>query len=366
MPANTCLPNLTLVVALAILTCLAGGCSETITLADYPDFYERSLTRIGVVPFGTSDAEPSAGRVMAAGLARALRANGTYRTVVGPGELQGPTSPDAAAADEAALIDRARQRDCHAVIAGVVTSYATFRDRYTDVSVGGGVSTGVSGGYGANPYDWPDDDPMWGRPGLWGAYPYGHWSSVRVATYVRNEADVAVTARLIDLRSGQVLHAIDEPLGVAIASEGNPPRLSVREALADARQRLIDRLLDEFAVVDKEIEIQPDKVLRLAARKGDDYADTTDFAPDSSEMFVLLDLPTLAHRNELRLIVTVAGRDDPLLGETVTWQREWTGQGRVFQFSPAEIHRLGQGADDYTVKLRRNGEVLLEKDFEIE
>ena len=79
--------RLTLPVLLALsLLGAGGGCTATMAVRHYPDFYDPQIKNVAVVPFANSSLNPQGGQFVAERLAEALKANGTY-TVVGPKEV---------------------------------------------------------------------------------------------------------------------------------------------------------------------------------------------------------------------------------------------------------------------------------------
>lgn len=334
----------TRLVLAALLAASAGGCKATLTLKQYPPFYDPRLKSIAVAPFADHTLHPGSGQFVAERLAAALAANGTY-DVTGPTALKAKLAaakvPLPAGADAAALAAALRALGgVQAFVAGRVKAFGTDRSLYTELDAGG-----FGAGYG------------WHRWHGWGhSYPYyRHYSYTR--------AHVAADAVLVRVADGQAIGATPSTLTARIVSRGDLPVMP-DECLDQAAQAVARRLVEAFAVVEKRIKVPKGKTLRTARRRdGDELDFTNDFRPDEKELLVVLALPPQADRNRFLLAVTRKGRAEPLAEREFEWSGEHAR--RAFAFSLAELFEAG-GTGDYHAALYAGEKLVLKRGFEIE
>lgn len=313
-----------------------GGCSQSFNVKQYPDFYTPQIKDVAVMPFANESLRPWAGDVFASNLAVALHDNGTYavagpvelRRMLGEKEFDGLARQDPNAAIEAVR----RLGKFQAILCGTVLMYGAAGERYL-----------VADSYRPYPYGY-----RWGGP----AYYYEYSA----------EADVTVMASLIRLADGAVLAGTSRPVKATVAVSGYPynPELVLRDAMA----RVLDKLVEKFAVVTVKVTVSPSKALRTSDGPQDDGWGVSDFFRTSDEkMFVLLSLPPQADRNVFRLTITRGSdSENPLAEQSVTWSR--LENQRAIEFSPRQFS--GGAGGDYRVNFYANGERVMSHKFKIE
>ena len=332
----------------AMLLAAAGlaGCETKLAVRQYPAFYDAELKTVAVLPFANRTLRPEAGTYVAQRLAAALAANGTYEAI-GPDEVNdrlqaaGLSLP----ADPAAAADVLRQLGgIQAFISGTVTAFSADRSAYVDVDRGY-VFGGYGWGYGYHPW--------------WGV----GWEHPWVEYHHYVQASVAATAALVRTADGKTIHAPAAPAAVRLVSYGRPPE-TIDEALMRAADCVAKELLEHFAVVPRQLTIDPGKALRTARPTADGRTRfTDDFRPDDEQMYVVVALPRAAARNPFRLVVTRKDADEALAETAFDWPAGETT--RRFVFSPAKLAaQAGQGK--YYVKLYAAATLVAKRDFEIE
>ena len=333
---------------LAAVVASASGCGKKMWVMEYPDFYGPQLKTVAVVPFD-SPPHPTAGRMLADRLADALRENGTYR-VVRPAALpEAPLSTTRPADEEEALdrlLDHLRERgDVQAVIVGTIDLFRiSRRDYYYPVRRSAYWGHGYRGYRG---FGYGNGQPYY--------CDYEH--------YVRSEATVAADAAIIRVMDGQVMHVAPAMLATTVSEDSYASRGVAVTLLDEAAEHVIERMVDEFAVVRKRIGINPDHALRTARGEGErDWLYEDDFTDTDTKALVIVRLPRQADRNPLRITVRREGRDAILAEESFTWR---SGQGAwVMEFSPAALVDAG-GIGEYKVRLYSQGEEALKRQFKI-
>ena len=338
--------------AAALLAGLAalGGCGQKIWISQYPHFHTADLKTIAVVRFANRSGYPQAGKIFTDELVAALRANGTYQVLAGK-ELTDLLGPDAPAVEPGAAtlpVEPGRLGEVQAVLTGTVTEFGArsgfeVRRGHYGFDAGFGYYHGRRGYYGYGRRRWP--------------YYYD--------SYSWNRADVAATAELIRAADRETIHATRYPVGASVHAGGDPPRWGRYDVLAEATAAAASKLVEAFAIVRRQVKVDPGKALRLAReRAGGKWHFTDDFRAADSVMHVLVSLPPVADRNSFRLTVVRKGSDDLLAEEEFTWSRQ--RRRREFRFSPSQIAERGGGPGHYRLRLHVEGQVALRRGFEIE
>lgn len=339
-----------LLAGLALL--VAGGCKQEITLTHYPPFDVQAIESLAVAPFAEPADAVGAGRTLAGAIARQLEGNGPYR-VIGPDALTAGLQGGGDAhrpAEESIARRQALSAGADALLVGVVSAYGTRRNVLTDI-------------YYTPPYY------AYGQYGC-GYYGRGRFGISYVASgwyersdVLHNEAEVELSARLIDPADGRTLHRLSEPISVTAVSQGAPPALSLREALAAARGRAVSRVVEQFAPTPITLEVRPDQTLWTARADG---TRTDEFTGADREVVVWVRLPAEADRNALELVIRQSGQARSLATAAFTWQRGWSRRGRSFVFQRGDLSAETGGAEDYQAELYHGTRRLLRCRFEIE
>lgn len=334
-----------------ILTGLAGsmallaGCQADLPIREYPSFYDPDLRTVAVAPFANDSLNERAGQYIATRLARALEANRTYK-VIGPTEL----ASRLADADLAAPADgkpeswarlAGKLEGVQAVLTGRVDRFSAGIGSYLERE-----SVAVGGGYG-----WHGPYRRLGG-GLYApiyvSYPYAH-------------ARVAASVQFLQAGSGSSIHNIPGLVSAECDSRNDRAR-TPEECLAHATDAVASRILDEVAIVDKTLKIQPDKALRTATGPAKAPEFTDDIPASAPALLVVLDLPASVARN--RVVLEIAADEDApqLARRELTWPVDATRQVVSFEIPPLlDAHKPGR----FVVRLEVHGHAVTHRDFEI-
>jgi len=320
---------------------LAAGCTKKITIHQIPPFYDGSVKAVAVTPFRNQTGYRGAGNIVSDRLAAMLMANGTYE-VLNRNDLR-------ALSDERDLqLDLGKDprkvealfgslADVQAILTGVVSTYS-------------GTSRSERRREPIQHYD--------ARTKRW--YTTGYRSYV----HTRNEANVVVTAALLG-RDGSTIYATALPAQAQRASEGHPPKHDVHALLADATTRAARQLLEQFAIITKEIKIDPTKALRTASELFEGKWTYTDrFSPKADQIIVVLQLPASCDRNRFELRIVRKGQREYVAVKKIVWDGSKRSTG--YAFNPKEIVAKGGGPGTYTVKFFAGPEPAFTRDFRIQ
>jgi len=335
---------------LAPLLVLAG-CGKKIWVTQYPEFYSPDLKRIVVAPFHNATDHPQAGPIITDKVTAAMVANGTYDlyTPADLRELLGRDAPPTAdsAAELAAMLRKSDK--VQAILTGTVTAFSVQTDR-----------------------DWRQA-PVYARDKK-GRIDEDTIVGYRDYTFVRHEAVVDATAKLIHVGEAKVLHATapglarTDVISQTNEKDGTPPAMGRNECLASATDQAVAKLMEEFALVRKQVRVSKN-ALRTAAGPDDgkwDYEGT--FRASDERLYVVLRLPPQCDRNRFRITIVAKASDTKVSDFELVWQREWSDeQGKGFAFSPAELIAAGGGPGDYRAILHCcDDEPVLEAKFKIQ
>jgi hypothetical protein len=342
--------------------CLEG--SKKITITQYPSFYTPDLKSILVVPFENAAPDKSAGAAISDKFANALMANQTYQ-VFSRNDLkmltdQADINTAASGTDSLAAVLRSRGK-VQAIITGTVTAYGVSRQMKTK------------------------QQPVYGAGGR-----ISHYVPVQEQYF---EATVEATARLVRVSDGTAIHATQKAVGSAstagAAGGGGDPMTGALSSikslvggggskenkhandaggcLAQAADAAVQRLLEEFAVVRKQISVKKD-----AFAVSTEYYDGKWVAPKAVPMsakqaFVVVNLPRECDRNSFVVKIQRADARDVLFEQAFIWQAQWSGtpRGQVHAFEPAAIAAKGGGPGAYVAKLYSGDVPAMEAGFKI-
>ena len=345
-----CVHNLRRLGVFCLLTFLlaAGGCGKKIWVSQYPPFYTHELKTILVADFRNATNDPQAGRIMSEKVAAALAANGTYevlhrsdlKLLANEAELR------AAGGDVEALARLLRKRGrAQAILTGAVTQYGAWQ--HTE----------------------------WQQRPIYDRKDKKKRKILRYEAYLhaRNEAAADATARLIRVSDGAVIHAT--PLGAAKAKvdsetgdEGfQAPDLSPQDCLDQAANQSVAKLLEEFAVVRKQISVARDAFRTAAGFRDGKWRGGKEFRPTDEVLLVVIDLPPECDRNHFRISIEVKDTGQEVAGLEFTWLRQWSHkEGKEFPFSPDKIVAAAGGGGEFVAKLYSGAEAVLDTKFKIE
>jgi hypothetical protein len=332
------------------LACLATGCTKKMPIYSIPPWYSEDIKSVAVQEFKNPTGNPAAS-ALSAQLATSLMANRTYRvlnradlrSLMDERDLQAAMGEGTDPAASAAAMRKIGKVD--AILTGTVTGYRvdTDRQRITKPNM---------------VYD-PQAKKMVQR---------GYNSFMRV----EHNAVVEVSASLIRVSDGQPLGATQGAVvgqDKSVGDEGAAPPRSAGQTLAFARNDAVSKLVETFAIVQTEIKIKPDDVLKISTgRPAGEWIKKDKFAITDTVMFIVIDLPQVCDRNRFRFEIA-KGKDQPaLMSQKIQWTQSDCGMGgKPFKYSPAEIAEKG-GLGDYVVRFYSGlkPEPIFDKKFKIE
>jgi len=329
-----------------VCACLAGCGEKKITIAQVPPFYNENLKAIAVVPFQSLVDDGRAGEIVSEEFARALQKNNTYR-VFAQNDLKAIMDQQdieifASTGNTAVTAARFRGVGAQAVMVGSVTMYATSREEQKRrISI-----------------------PLILPAGGYSASYAGSFDHRYTKTFI--EATVSVSVALIRVSDGTQIYAATET-GRASERSSNPKR-DENACLRDATAEAVGKLLEQFAMVSKDVKIGS-KAIGLGRDGLGGTRKTVDrLSAGDSRALLILELPVPCDRNTFRWLICRKGGDCELDGETFVWDREESARegGMVWDICPAQLARDGGGPGTYTVQLIRGREIVVTKDFRID
>ena len=336
---------------LVTLVAAAAGCDVTMTVRQYPQFYTPELKTVAVLPLSNGSLHPAAGPFVTDRLVAALKENGTYE-VLAPKDLQAGLAAAGinlpSEAEDAVLAESLRRLGgVQAFVTGRVMAFST--DSYWRAHVDD--YDGFYGGYYTR-YHLSYGHPHYGlgfRYPIYTYYPYG-------------QAYVAVDVAMVDVATGRTLHAPLGPVGGRVRSDGG--RLPTSdELLGEATSRAAQGIVEQLAVVSKEVKVNPARDLRTGRLAKDDKLKfTDDFRADEEEMRVVLRLPPQADRNRFRVSIARKGRPEELAEESFAWSRK--DESRPFVFSPRKLAGAA-GAGQYEVRFYSGSKLVMTRKFHL-
>ena len=332
-------------VFLVILFAFAiSGCGAKFMVSKYPDFYKSSIKSLAVLPFMNETSHKGAGIAVATHVSAAFAANGTYK-VTDPAKLdnilKNNNLPEISQDDNnAAAEELAKLGTYQAYLQGRVLS-----DSFINTVIG----------YYDNDDIFYDDSPYWNSPYWYPSYWYYPYYYVEKG-YAYVSADVSI----ISIPDGSVLDTVNVKASV---DESDSPELK-RYTMQIALNKLADKIVNAFAIVPVEINVQPDKAMKTANAMGPgEWKYTKTFSQDQKSMFVVICLPESAAMNQFEIAITPRGKPSNKISSIVyTWEK-----GRYCQnveFSPSQIARKN-GPGNYSVQFISRGQIIFSRNFKI-
>ncbi|MHC4983582.1 MAG: CsgG/HfaB family protein [Planctomycetota bacterium] len=337
--------------ALAALALAAAGCDKTMTVRRFPEFYTPQLKAVAVLPLGNDSLTPNAGKYVTRRLVDALKANRTYE-VLGPAELRARLAAAGlnlpAEADARNVAQRLRRLGgLQAFITGRVTTFGA--DNYPPRVYYHGYRTFSGGRRGR--FHFGHGYPVYGWDTYYPAYAY----------YPYMQAYVAVDVALVSVETGEAIYS---PPRLEARASSDGYRLYTSQDLLDQAARLVARaVLEELAVVRKQVKLSPARDLRTArVAEGGRLTFTDSFGADEQEMIVVLRLPAAADQNRFRISIVRKGADEELAAESFIWSRK--DDVRRFVFSPRKLAESA-GPGEYEVRFHSGPDVVMKHPFKL-
>jgi len=373
--AFTSLPMRTVTFFVLLVGCIPENTPEFVSVEvdNYPAFWsdELNLRSVAVATLKNDTLTRGAERVLAEKIAHRLLGNGSYQVLHRSRE---------AFADDARVVSRERALgEVDAVLVGTLHVYEALRRErtgYTHETFYRTESCWQEGGwyyaegrwyyaegewYQAEGHWYQAEGHWYQEEGRW-YQAEGHWYPCTVSyteqvpyRYTEDGAIVGAMLRLIDVRSGKVLHSS------TLNAERWTTHLLSEKYFEESMDKLVASLEKEMAITPQTLRIHKDS-LRTAHefQKGSwQWSDT--FKRNAQQLHVVLALPSAAHLNSFRIELVRKGEHEVLASQALVWNKKDTQAGYVF--SPRDI---GLGAGDYRVQLYSRGEVVLTHNFKLE
>jgi len=349
-------------VGLLVVSAVAG-CSKKMWVMQYPPFDTSQFKTVAVAPFRSEAFGGRAGTIFADKLAAALKANATYR-IVRPASLPTRTPATGPARDPDESVRRLlaklhAQGGAEAVIIGSVEAFraASYNRYYL-----------VPRWYPWYYYDYYPHYRAYRYPYYrhgWYSYDYFYdYDYYDYEYYVVNKATVAVWAAIVRVSDGQTIYATPSLVATTLEDSGYPPEQRALRLLDRAADNVVGELLEAFAIVRKQVKVDPGKALRTASGlAGARWRYTDDFGARDETIFVVVRLPRQADRNEFTVMITPKDADDVLAESRFVWDR--AKRLEVLEFSLREVAEAGGGPGRYAVKFYSQGELVIKRDFRI-
>lgn len=327
---------------LSLVGLAVAGCAQKVTVTQYPEFWspDMKVDSIAVWPFRNQTRDKSAGNSMADRLAAALSANGTYK-VYNPSDLQaieGQADLNIAGGNVEQAANAARKfGKVQAIITGAVTSCKSTTSQQRRFNQVARYAYDRNGNQYITGYD---------------QVPY---------TYTRHDATVECTATLIRL-DGSVIQSKTESR--SCSSQGENPKMSESECLASAAGAVVDAFVEDFAIVQKVIQVRPNALRTSSEYYDGKWTACSSFPASGEAMFVVVTLPKEADRNRFRIVVVPKDQRKEVVAQDILWDKK-DCNGCGYRFSPKEIATTGGGPGKYTVKFYSGPAPVLMCDFNI-
>jgi hypothetical protein len=308
-------------------------------ITQVPEFYSPELKAIAIAPFRNQAKWPGAAEIVSDNVAAGLMANGSYK-VFNRSDLK-------------TLMD---ESDLAVALGADATAAAGKLKKLTQVQA---ILVGTVATYAGTTSSQPRQEPVYATDKRGNSYIAGYRSYV----WTRNEGNVSVTAALIRVSDGTTIYATAQPVWSRVWAEGSPAQKDRNACLAEAAASVAVQLVETFAPVRKEINVDPSKALRTATELYDNkwtYSDK--FKATDDRMYVVVALPASCDRNQFRLAVVRKGQREELASQAIKWSREHAGFG--YQFSPRKIAEK-DGPGEYEVKFYSGPEPVMRCAFTI-
>jgi len=310
---------------------------------DTPTFYKPELKSIVVLPFRNESTATgqNPGTIIVDKLVAALRANGTYtvysrnelKTLMDDQDLQLALSGEA---DPSMDISKFTNINAQAILVGAVTTYAATSANRTE------------------------QQPV---------YAYTRKGKQYISHYIpkqftRNEANVSLTATLINKRDPDNPYYNSPPITKQAFADGSPPQMDPYGCTAYASDLAVQDLVSRICIVRRQIKIKPKDTIMTATGFYDNrWDESKKFAVTDQKMFVVVALPQSCDRNGFSISIIRKDTRIDLVRESFTWK---SGNRYIdYVFSPAEIASKGGGPGKYEVKFYSGPDLIFEHKFTI-
>jgi len=329
-------------------TCILGGCSKKIMITQYPPFIDPdspSRRTIAVMPFESHVQNKYAGQAISDSLATMLAQSGTYKQVYNRSHLKAIMDEQdlqlALGSDNAAAAGAFRKRtDVDAILVGSVTDHSCTSRQETS------------------------QQPVYNTDRRGNTYVAGY----RTQTITYFDATASATASLIRVSDGAVIYSSPYPAAGRKSANSMWSSKGGPACLQEATNQVIAQLFEQFAVVRKEVKVNPDKDFITASEMYDNKWTKADaFKADDTRMFVVLRMPRACDRNRFRIAIAREDKRQTYATQDVVWCGQDSGKkapGKGFEFNPSEIVAKG-GPGQYVAKLYSGTEPVLVRPFKI-
>ncbi|MDP6545212.1 MAG: CsgG/HfaB family protein [Phycisphaerae bacterium] len=320
------------VILIVIAVTALGGCVKKIPIVQYPIFWDRAPKTVAVTPFRNKTRIRNIGVQVTSDLATRLSANGSYtvydrmllKAYLNEQDLQRAFSTDQDAAASAMV----KIGKVQAILTGVVTTCHWPRTRM-EVKVRTRQFVNSLG-------------VKYTRP-------------VKYYVYT-NEAELKANASLLRITPNgpQVIHS--HPVRGYAKSKGETPKYSREACMSIARAQVVQKLLEQFAVIRKLIPVSPSKAFFTATDQpyAGKWPKSKKFSVSSGQKIILvLMLPPQCDRNTFKITVSRKKGRTELAAFDVRWTKAMSAApaGKQFVLNPADLATKGGGPGDYVIRL---------------
>jgi len=327
---------------MVVIACLSGCGEKKVMVTQYPEFYTEDLRSIAVVPFESKTRDSRAGAIVSDVFARELQRNQTYK-VFHQSDLKAMMDQQdleifAGTGDAAAAASRFRAGgQVQALMVGTVTMYEVSRQEQRR------------------------SEPVYGTDRNGRRVQTG----TRSYTVTRIEATVSVSAAMIRVLDGTQIHATGMEVGKAV-EEGENIRRDQHECLRVATAQAVGKLVEQFAVVNKNVALGKDAVRLARGGAGGQRIFTDRFSAADRRATLVVSLPVSCDRNAFRWLICRDKGDVDLDGDSFVWTRAAGREGLSWEICPAQIAQDGGGPGSYMVQLLSGNEVVHTRKFKID
>lgn len=326
-----------------LLIATAGGCGSSnkgkIWVYRYPDFYQRGLERIAVLPFADGARARGTGARISDKVSAILTNNGTYKVYT-----------------RQHLADVLKEKDLAA--AGVIDSQVAKRiGKLTSVQA-------IVCGRCNRAETVTRRETRYNRVAVWGTNARGQrvitrWKQVPYKWW-RHDGHVECQVHVIDCATGRQIAAVHSPS--TFWASGSPPKYTAPDVLRFAEEDQVKRIVNSIAITRTQIKLDGD-VLKTAASLYDNEWDwQRRFVPGDGHLYIVVHLPGTADRNNFKLTIVPKDERETLAEKSFRWSKKNRTFGHKFAIKPI-VDKRGPGR--YQAKLYSGTEPIAWYDFEI-
>lgn len=195
-------------------------------------------------------------------------------------------------------------------------------------------------------------------------YPHHYHRGYSYAWYMPTYRTVTLaaaegSATLLRVSNGETIGTTPDR---AVQKRRTGRGLTGAELLSAAVDELARQVVEAFAITDREVEIDPNRALRIGVRDaGGELRTTSTFESGGEAVVAEIRLPEEAAQNEFALVVGRKGAMSPLAEKRFTWTRDLETKQVIF-----EPEEFAQGTGEYELTLLVNEQKVITRQFRLE